>query len=47
MSLNAMLPWFVSFLVMLVVLMFLIRYLLRARELPTTNTVAKDRPDQS
>jgi hypothetical protein len=41
-----MLPWFVSFLVLLVVLMFLIRHLLRTREIAAASGTVDDQPGE-
>jgi len=43
MSLSFMLPWFVSFLVLLVVLMFLIRHLLRTKEIASAGGAVEDK----
>jgi len=40
-------PWLTAFLVLLVVLMFLIRYLLRTREAVSVTSAVKDPPNES
>lgn len=45
MTFEFMLPWFVSFLVLLVVLMFLIRYLLKSKDLAGTKVVKSEQKE--
>ena len=42
MSFDFMLPWFVSFMALLVVLMFLIRHLLRSKEVAGASVTVRD-----